>query len=48
MLVYWYENPPGYVTDWIMLIVLKYVLDNGKGFSHALDFFVTSNRILHN
>ena len=46
MLVYRYKNPSGYVTGWIMLILMKYILGNGKGFSNALNFFVTSKGIL--
>ena len=46
MLVYRYKNPSGYVAGWIMLILMKYILGNGKGFSHALNFFVTSKGIL--
>ena len=40
MLVYRYKNPSGYVAGWIMLTLMKYTLGNGKGFSHALNFFV--------
>ena len=29
-----------------MLILMKYILENGKGFSHALNFFVTYKEIL--
>ena len=46
--VYRYENPSGYVTGYIMLILIQYILGNGKGFSlafsllHPKEFFTTN------
>ena len=48
MLVYWYENLSGYVMDYVMLILIKYILGNGKGFSHLFNSFVAYKEILHN